>query len=168
MAKDDIIRTADICDAHPDAYQVCEIAFNDYAGRNHFHGRVTKFATHEDNKGIRDILAQGGPKGGKGRVLVVDGRGSRRRALCGGNIAAEAAKHGWAGLVFNGCIRDSHEFAGLDIGVKAVGSTPQRPRHDGIGKTGVTLNFGGIAIRDGDYLYADADGVIVAAKPLHK
>ncbi|MBI3113620.1 MAG: ribonuclease E activity regulator RraA [Rhodospirillales bacterium] len=164
MADDDIIRTADICDAHPDAYQVCEIAFNDYAGRNHFHGRVTTFATYEDNDGLRKILAEGG----KGRVLVVDGRGSRRRALCGGNIAAEAAKHGWAGLVFNGCIRDSHEFAGLDIGVKAVGSTPQRPRHDGIGKAGVTLNFGGIAIRDGDYLYADADGVIVAAKPLHK
>jgi len=70
--------------------------------------------------------------------------------------------------VFNGCIRDSHEFAGLAIGVKAVGATPQRPRHDGIGKAGVTLNFGGIAIRDGDYLYADADGVIVTPKPLHK
>lgn len=164
MTDDDIIRTADICDANPDAYQVCEIPFNDYAGRNHFHGRIATFATYEDNKGIRDILATGG----KGRVLVVDGRGSRRRALCGGNIAAEAAKHGWAGLLFNGCIRDGHEFTGLDIGVKAVGSTPQRPRQDGIGKAGVTLYFGGIAIRDGDYLYADADGVIVTPKPLHE
>jgi regulator of ribonuclease activity A len=163
MADDDIIRTADICDANPDAYSVCEIAFNDYAGRNRFHGRVTTFATYEDNKGIRNILAEGG----KGRVLVVDGRGSRRRALCGGNIAAEAAKRGWAGLVFNGCIRDQHEFTELDLGVKAVGTTPQRPRQDGIGKAGVTLHFGGIAIRDGDYLYADVDGVIVAEKPLH-
>jgi len=164
MADDDIIRTADICDANPDAYQVCEIAFNDYAGRDHFHGRITTFATYEDNKGIRDVLATGG----RGRVLVVDGRGSRRRALCGGNIAADAAKHGWAGLVFNGCIRDQHEITGLDIGVKAIGATPQRPRQDGIGKAGVTLHFGGIAIGDGDYLYADADGVIVAPKPLHK
>lgn len=163
MADDKIIYTADICDAHPDAYAVCEIAFNDYAKRNHFHGRVTTFATYEDNKGIRDVLGQDG----KGRVLVVDGRGSRRRALCGGNIAAIAAEHGWAGLVFNGCIRDQHEFTNLDLGVKAVGSTPQRPRQDGIGKAGVTLHFGGIAFRDGDYLYADADGVIVTEKPLH-
>ena len=167
MADDDIIRTADICDANPDAYAVCEIPFIDYAGRGHFHGRVSTFATYEDNKGIRAILADGGPQGGKGRVLVVDGRGSRRRALCGGNIAAEAAKHGWAGLVFNGCIRDQHEFAGLDLGVKAIGSVPQRPRQDGIGKAGATLDFGGVQFREGDYLYADADGVIVAAKPLH-
>jgi regulator of ribonuclease activity A len=160
---DDIIRTADVCDANPDAYAVCETAFNDYAGRNHFHGRISTFATYEDNQGIRKILAEGG----KGRVLVVDGRGSRRRALCGGNIAAEAAKYGWAGMVFNGCIRDAHEFTDLDLGVKAVGTVPQRPRQDGIGKAGVTVNFGNVEFREGDYLYADGDGVIVAAKPLH-
>jgi regulator of ribonuclease activity A len=160
----DIIRTADICDDHEDTVRICEIAFNDYGVRNHFHGRVVTFATYEDNKGVRAVLAEGG----RGKVLVVDGRGSRRRALCGGNIAAEAQEHGWEGLVYNGCIRDQHEFADLDFGVKAIGTTPQRPRHDGIAKTGVTLHFGGIDINDGDYLYADADGVIVAAGPLHK
>lgn len=160
----DIIRTADICDDHGDAVLICEIPFNDYAARNHFHGRVVTFATYEDNKGIRDVLAEGG----RGKVLVVDGRGSRRRALCGGKIAAEAYGHGWQGLVFNGCIRDGHEFAELDFGVKAIGTTPRRPRHDGIAETGVALYFGGIVINDGDYLYTDADGVIVAAGPLHE
>jgi regulator of ribonuclease activity A len=42
-----------------------------------------------------------------------------------------------------------------------------RPRIDGIAKIGVPLYFGGIVINDGDYLYADVDGIIVAAKPLH-
>ena len=164
MTDDTIIRTADICDDHGDEVLVCEIAFNDYAKHNHFHGLVVTFATFEDNKTVRAVLAEGG----QGKVLVVDGQGSRRRALCGGNIAAEAQEHGWEGLVYNGCIRDQHEFADLDFGVKAIGTTPQRPRHDGIAQTGVALYFGGIVINDGDYLYADADGVIVAAGPLHE
>ena len=164
MARDgDIIRTADICDDHGDQILVCETALIDYAKRNHFHGQVVTFSTFEDNKGVRDVMAEGGA----GMVLVVDGQGSRRRALCGGNIAAEAQGHGWEGLIYNGCIRDQHEFTDLDFGVKAIGTTPLRPRTDGIAKIGVPLYFGGIVINDGDYLYADADGVIVAAKPLH-
>ena len=164
MARDgDIIRTADICDDHGDQILVCETALIDYAKRNHFHGQVVTFSTFEDNKGVRDVMAEGGA----GMVLVVDGQGSKRRALCGGNIAAEAQGHGWEGLIYNGCIRDQHEFTDLDFGVKAIGTTPLRPRTDGIAKIGVPLYFGGIVINDGDYLYADADGVIVAAKPLH-
>ena len=107
------------------------------------------------------------PRAGKGRTRL-DGLRDGRRALCGGNIAAEAHGHGWQGLVFNGCIRDGHELAELDFGVKAIGTTPRRPRHDGIAETGVALYFGGIVINDGDYLYTDADGVIVAAGPLHE
>ena len=157
-----IIRTADICDDHGDA-RVCEIAFNDYAGRDHFHGEVVTFATHEDNKGILDVLA----RGGAGKVLVVDGRGSSRRALCGGNIAAEAERHGWEGLVFNGAIRDSHEFEALDFGVKATAATAMPPRRDGIGRADEALNFGGIVINPGDYVYADRDAVIVLSGPVH-
>jgi len=158
-----IIRTADICDDHGDDVLVCETAFNDYAKRNHFHGTVVTFATFEDNKTVRDVLAEGG----KGKVLVVDGQGSKRRALCGGNIAAEAQGHGWEGLIYNGCIRDQHEFTDLEFGVKAIGTTPMRPRTDGIAKRGVPLYFGGITFNEGDYLYADVDGVIVAKKKLH-
>jgi regulator of ribonuclease activity A len=165
MARDgEIIRTADICDDHEFTVRVCELAFFDYAKRTHFHGQVVTFSTFEDNKRVRDVMAEGGA----GKVLVVDGQGSRRRALCGGNIAAEAQGHGWEGLVYNGCIRDQHEFTDLDFGVKAIGTTPLRPRTDGIAKVGVALNFGGIVINDGDYLYADVDGVIVADKPLHQ
>ena len=165
MAEDaEILRTADICDDHGEAIAVCELPLNDYAARNHFHGHIVTFATYEDNKGVRDILN----RGGEGKVLVIDGRGSRRRALCGGNIAAEAQSNGWAGVVINGCIRDQHEFADLDFGVKAVGSTAQRPRHDGIGRADVPVIFGGVVFRPGAYLYADADAVIVADGPLHE
>jgi regulator of ribonuclease activity A len=159
----DIIRTADICDDHELDVQVCEIEFKDYAKLKHFHGQVVTFSTFEDNRNVREVLA----KGGEGKVLVVDGRGSHRRALCGGNIAQEAFENSWEGLVYNGCIRDQHEFIDLNFGVKAIGTTPMRPRQDGIAKIGISLFFGGIVINNGDYLYADADGVVVATKKLH-
>jgi len=161
--KADIIRTADICDDYADELLVCELPLNDYAGRHHFHGEAMTFATFEDNVGIREILALGGT----GKVLVVDGRGSRRRALCGGNIAAQALTFGWEGLIFDGCIRDSHEFADLDFGVKAVGTTAMAPRKEGTGRAGVELYMGGIAIHPGDYIYADQDAVIVLTRPVH-
>lgn len=164
MAREaDIIRTADICDDFGDELLVCELAFNDYARRRHFHGEVVTFATHEDNGGLRELLA----RGGAGKVLVADGRGSRRRALCGGNIAASACEHGWEGLIFNGCIRDSHEFADLDFGVKAVGTTAMPPRKDG-GRVGVEIYIGGVVFHPGDYVYADQDAVIVLTRPVHE
>lgn len=163
MTDQDVIRCADICDDEP-AAQVCELMFHDFAKRACFHGEAVTFSTYEDNKGIREVLA----RGGKGKVLVVDGRGSQRRALCGGNIAQEAFDHGWAGLVFNGAVRDTHEFAELDFGTKALKCTPMRPRTDGIGHADVTLQFGGIVVNPGDYVYADCDGVIITKKPIHK
>lgn len=156
------IYCADICDDHPDA-RICEMTFMDITPRWHFHGEVVTFATYEDNKGIRELLAEGG----KGKVLVVDGRGSFRRALCGGNIAAEADAAGWEGLIFHGCVRDQHEYTELRMGVKALGTTPMRPRTDGIAKINVPVTFGGITIKPGDYLYADKDGVIVLDAPSH-
>jgi regulator of ribonuclease activity A len=164
MARDtDIIRTADICDDFGDEVLVCELAFVDFAGREHFHGEAVTFATYEDNVGFRELLAEGGA----GKVLVVDGRGSLRRALCGGNIAALAQQHGWQGMIFNGAIRDSHEFTGLDFGVKAVGTTAMAPRKDGIGRRGVEIYMGNITIHPGDYVYADRDAVIVLTRPVH-
>lgn len=164
MVRDaDIIRTADICDDFADELLICELALNDYAGRSHFHGEAVTFDTYEDNQGVRELLAQGGT----GKVLMIDGRGSQRCALCGGNIAAEALKHGWEGIIINGRIRDSHEVAELDFGVKALDTTALPPRTDGIGQVGVELHMGGITIHPGDYIYADQDAVIVLSRPVH-
>jgi len=159
-----IIRTADICDNHRQDARVCELQFDDFAARSHFHGRVVTFRGYESNRGLRALLSEGGA----GKVLVVDGRGSMRTALCGGNIAGEAYEHGWEGMVFNGAIRDSHEFAALDFGVKALGTTAMPPSNEMEGIVGVDLNFGGILYRPGDYLYADRDCVIVLDEADHE
>lgn len=165
MARDaSIIRTADICDNHRQDARICEHQFNDYAGRAHFHGTAVTFSGYETNKGLRKVLEEGGA----GKVLIIDGRGSFRRALCGGNIAAEAHANGWEGLVFNGVIRDSHEFVDLDFGVKALGTTAMPPSNEAEGRVGEALTFGGVQISPGDYIYADQDCVIILDKPDHE
>jgi len=163
-AERTIIRTADICDDYEFEARVCELQFRDFAAREDFHGEVVTFAAFETNKGIMDVIRAGG----EGKVLIIDGRGSARRALCGGNIAADAQAAGWAGLIFHGAIRDSHEFTDLDFGVKATHVTAMRPfRGEDSGRANVALNIGGIEIRPGDYCYADRDCVIVLDRPVH-
>ena len=159
-----IIRTADICDKHKEDARICELQFKDYGKRSHFHGRVTTYSTYESNSELRQLLAAGG----QGKVLVVDGRGSLRRALCGGNIGEEAFRHGWVGLVFNGAIRDSHEFTKLDFGVKAIGTTAMPPSNETQGNVNCPIYIGNILIQPGDYLYADQDGIIVLDNPDHE
>ena len=160
-----IIRTADICDDYEFEVRVCNLQFRDFAAREDFHGEVVTFSTFESNKGIMDLINQGG----KGKVLSIDGRGSARRALCGGNIATDAQAAGWAGLIFHGAIRDSHEFADLDFGVKATHVTAMRPfRGKDAGRANITLNIGGIQICPGDYCYADRDCVVILDNPVHE
>jgi regulator of ribonuclease activity A len=99
---------------------------------------------------------------GNGRVLVVDGGGSKRCGLVGGNLAVSAVQNGWAGIVVYGCIRDAGELAGQPLGVRALASFPrksQRGLHSG--QAGIPVIFAGVVFREGEWLAADADGVVV-------
>ena len=81
-------------------------------------------------------------------------------------MAALACKNGWSGVVINGCIRDSEIVATIDIGVKALGTHPRKSLKRGLGEREITLRFAGVEFRPGDYLYADADGIVVTRSPL--
>ena len=155
--------TTDLSDAHPDA-QVCEPVLASYGGRTAFFGPVHTIKVFEDNALVRSTLETPGA----GRVLVVDGGGSRRCALLGGNLAKLGVAGGWAGVVVYGCIRDSREIAGYDLGVMALGTHP-RKSEKGLhsGASGRDVAFAGVTFRTGAWLYADEDGVVVADRALH-
>lgn len=155
-------RTADLCDAHDSELRVCQPVFTDYGGSTLFHGPVATLTTLDDNTKLRALAESEG----KGRVMVVDGGGSLTHALIGGDIAALAAGNGWAGVVIYGAVRDKHELAEIDLGVKALALCPRRPRQHDIGETDVPVTFAGITINPGDYLYADPDGIAVAESKL--
>ena len=99
-------------------------------------------------------------------MLVVDGGGSRRRALLGGNLGAAAVRNGWAGMIIHGCVRDSRELDDMSLGIRALGAIPLRSDKRGEGELDVPVRFAGVTFRPGDHVYADEDGVVVSATPL--
>lgn len=154
--------TTDLSDAHADMLQYCTPVFRDYGGVTAFHGPVSTLKVFEDNVIVRAAVETKG----EGRVLVVDGAGSLNCALFGGNLATLAAQNGWAGVVVYGCIRDTLELVAEKVGVKALAAHPKRSARLGAGEKDVTVRFAGVTIAPGDWLYADADGIIISKTKL--
>ncbi|MNS83760.1 putative regulator of ribonuclease activity [compost metagenome] len=98
---------------------------------------------------------------------MVNGGGSLKRALVGDNLAGLAIDNGWAGIIVFGAVRDSGVIDTMPVGIKAVGTIPLRADRDAIGEVDIPTSFGGVIFTPGDWLYADADGVIVSANRLH-
>lgn len=155
------ISTPDLTDEHPQARAI-ELQFGNYGAVKQFSGAAVTIKCHEDNSLVKACVGEPG----EGRVIVVDGGGSQRRALLGDMLAEQAASNGWAGLVINGVIRDVDEIGATEIGVQALGTTPLKTEKLGMGQRDVPIAFGGVRINPGDYIYADNNGVIVSAKPL--
>lgn len=154
--------TTDLCDAHSDEVRVAEPLFRDFGGLSAFDGPIATLEVFEDNSLVRAALEEPG----QGRVLVVDGRGSLRCALLGGNLAALAEEKGWAGVVVFGAVRDARELAAAKIGVKALAAHPRKSEKKGAGKRDVPVAFAGVTFAPGEWLYADEDGIIVSARRL--
>lgn len=158
--------TCDLCDAHKNdtdgAFRVLPPVFRDFGKQVRFAGRVTTVKCHEDNTLVKAAL----DTPGEGRVLVVDGGGSLRRALVGGNLGAAGAKNGWAGIVVDGCVRDSAELAACDLGIRALALMPLPTEKRNEGQRDVAVQIQGVWVRPGDWLYADEDGIVMSAQPL--
>ena len=161
--------TCDLCDTHKgrfgdsdDAFRVLPPAFRDFGGLTRFCGPVATVRCYEDNTPVKAAVESLG----QGRVLVVDGAGSLRRALLGGNLGAAAAKNGWAGLVIDGAVRDAAELAACAVGIRALGLIPMPTDRRVDGQRDVPVRVQGVWVRPGDWLYADADGIVVTPGPV--
>lgn len=152
------MKTADLCDAHSDHLQIAQPGLCDFGGRRAFNGVIHTVKTFEDNSLVRKALESPG----EGAVLVVDGGASKRCALLGDMLAELGVKNGWSGVIINGCIRDSADIASMDIGVEALATHPLKSFKRGLGDANVPVTFLGVTFRPGEFLYADADGVIVS------
>ena len=166
-----ITSTCDLCDIHKaatdDSFRVLPPVFQAFGGRARFSGPVSTVKCFEDNSLVKALLESKGTvdtaHGPMGRVLVVDGGGSLRRALVGGNLGAAAVENGWAGIVVNGCIRDVAELARCDVGVRALAAMPLPTEKRGEGQRDIPVQVQGVWVRPGDWLVADEDGVVLLA-----
>lgn len=156
--------TCDLCDAHKGdgsgLFRVLPPVFRDFGAVTAFAGPVVTVKCHEDNTSVKALLE--GP--GEGRVLVVDGGGSVRRALIGGNIGAAAARNGWAGVVVDGAVRDVAELAQCQVGIRALAPMPLPTERKAEGQRNVPVLVQGVWVRPGDWLVADGDGIVVMAE----
>lgn len=154
--------TPDLCDQYPDLIQVVEPMFSNYGGRDRFGGEIVTVKCFEDNSCVKQLVETDG----LGRVMVVDGGGSMRRACLGDMLAEKASVNGWSGLIIYGCIRDVDEIMATDIGVQALGTHPMKTKKKGIGETQIPVTFGGVTFNPGHYVYADNNGIVVASQLL--
>lgn len=159
--------TPDLCDEYPDQVRVVAAmingcGFRNFGGRRSFGGEIVTIKCFEDNSLVKEHA--GNP--GKGKVMLVDGGGSLRKALLGDMIAENAVKNGWEGIIIYGCVRDVDALGELDLGVQALASIPLKTEKRGIGDYGVALEFGGVVFNPGEYVYADSNGIIVAETAL--
>jgi regulator of ribonuclease activity A len=159
--------TADLCDSHEDqlalgTLRVLEPLFHLFSRPECFSGAAVTLKVFEDNALVRAALEEKG----EGRVLVIDGGGSLRCALLGANLAQLAQQNGWAGIVVNGCVRDTLELNDADVGVAALTTCPRRAQQHGAGERDVPLQLPGALVRPGEWIYVDLDGVLVASTAL--
>ncbi len=159
--EDPFVTTCDLGDRHKaigdDQLLVLPPVFHHFGGVHRFAGLVSTVKCFEDNSLVKAALE--GP--GDGRVLVVDGGASLRRALVGGNIGAAAAANNWAGVVVNGCVRDKAELATAQVGICALALIPLPTERRNEGQRNVRVQIQGVWIKPGDRLVADEDGIVV-------
>ena len=163
------IATTDLCDQfendiHAGLIHVLPPVFQSYGQAQAFHGQAVTFKVFEDNTLIKKALEN---DNGTGKVMIVDGGASVRCALVGGNIAKAGTQNGWAGIVVDGCVRDTGEINELAIGVRALAAMPLRSLKKGAGERDLGVYIQGVRVNPGDWVYADADGVVVSPKALH-
>ncbi|KOO13260.1 regulator of ribonuclease activity A [Vibrio xuii] len=154
--------TSALCDIYLEQVDVVEPMFSNFGGSASFAGQITTVKCFEDNGLVRELLEQDG----LGRVLLIDGGGSLRRALIDAELASLAEENEWEGIVVYGCVREVDELEDMSIGIQALASIPVGATAQGVGEVDVPVNFGGVTFLPEDYLYADNTGVILSQEPL--
>lgn len=153
--------TCDFCDTYKDdssgAFRALAQVYRNFGAAVRCAGPVVTVKCYEDNSEVKALLEAPG----HGQVLVVDGGGSLRRALLGGNIGKAAAANGWAGVVVDGAVRDLAELQDCPIAIYALASVPLPTSRKNQGQRNVPVHLQGMLVRPGEFLYADADGIVV-------
>jgi regulator of RNase E activity RraA len=110
-----------------------------------------------DNLMIHTAMTMARP----GDILVIDGKGDRTCALMGAIMINACKQLELGGVVIDAAIRDSLDLRELGFPVFAVGANPNGPTKFVPGRINWPISCGDIAVRPGDLIVGDADGVLV-------
>lgn len=154
--------TADICDEHADKVLVLDPEYKNYGGSEKCQGEVVTLKLDKNNSELIKVLRD---EDGTGKVVVVDVR-EEYFAVVGENLMKFAHKNNYAGIIVNGYIRDTFQIKDIPVALYALGTCPRKYIPATEGERDVHLSFGGIGFKNGDYIYADTDGVIVTPEKI--
>jgi regulator of RNase E activity RraA len=95
-------------------------------------------------------------------VLVIDARGELGAGVLGDILATRIAARGAAGIVTDGCFRDSPSFAELDLPAyhRAPHAALSWLAHHAV-DLNVPIGCGGVLVLPGDVVVGDGEGVVV-------
>jgi 4-hydroxy-4-methyl-2-oxoglutarate aldolase len=113
-----------------------------------------------DNLALHRALSAAPP----GHVLVGQLEGDRARGHWGELMSIAAQVRGLAGLVIDNAIRDIEAIADLGFPVFHRGAHPQPADKEFAGELQTPLAVAGVAIRPGDWVFADADGIVIVPR----
>ncbi|MFQ3235183.1 MAG: regulator of ribonuclease activity A [Paraglaciecola sp.] len=154
--------TSELCDLFADSVDVVEPMFVSFGGRPSYGGEIVTIKCFEDKGLVLKTLEQPG----LGKVLLIDGGGSMRRALIDSNAAQIAIDNGWEGIVCYGSVREVEDLEEINVGIHAIASIPVSADDQEVGEIDVAVNFGGVTFLPGDHIYADSTGIILSPEPL--
>ncbi len=154
--------TADLWDEYHLQLTCVDPIFRPFGNKKAFTGKISTLKLFEDNSLVRKQLESDG----KGKVLVVDGAGSLRCALVGDRLATLAIQNNWNGIIINGCLRDSQPINTMNIGIRALNTSPVKSIKRNNGEIGVAVKFGGVTFIQDEYVYVDHDGILISKQNL--
>lgn len=149
--------TADICDEYSDKVLVLSSEYRNFGGASKCQGQIVTIKLDKNNSDLIKLLRD---EDGTGKIVVVD-VDRAYFAVVGENLMKFAHKNNYTGIIVNGYIRDTFQITDIPVALYAFGTCPRKSIPVTSGERGISLSFGGIEFNNGDYLYADTDGVIV-------
>ena len=110
-----------------------------------------------DNLTIHKAMVEAQP----GDVLVVSCGGYLNAGVFGEMLALSCMAKGIAGVVIDGSCRDVNDLIDLGFPTFVRGVNPRGTGKDTCGAVGGEVLCGGVAVRGGDVIVGDCDGVVV-------
>lgn len=156
------IKTADLVDDYEDKVRFCDLSWQRFGRKSSIYGPIATLKVFQDNALVKTVLSEPG----EGRILVIDGGGSTRTALVGDVIAEIGRTSGWAGIIVNGAIRDGEALDAMDFLVFSLGRSPIKSTKTAAGHRDIRVTFGNADFVPGQWIYVDADGVLIAEEAL--
>lgn len=99
-----------------------------------------------------------------GDVIVIAARGATTAALWGHVMTVAASRRKIAGVVIDGCVRDSQENEGESFPIFSRGICPAGPHKSSTCNLNVPVSCAGVPVLPGDIVVGDGDGVVVVPR----